>query len=475
LFKAVRQIRQREKQMSFENLPGRKFGVEIEFVGLNPQTVAELLTNAGIPCQHEGYNHTTRNRWKVVRDGSIEYRSDDCGELVSPPLVGREGIDQVRKVLRLIAAGGATVNRSCGLHVHVDANDLSVSQIHNIVARYSTFQAEINRFMPASRRNSRWAKPVDSYLLSYISNYSNRSGGERLLRSNSVNYDRYYAVNIAAYGRHGTVEFRQHSASVNSGKVARWIAFCLFFVNASIENQPVLSVPTTAVAQRPGTARRGRGANYAARRALVELLQNPPGTGFARGATLRQLSEASGYASTTLASSIFGQLRGMGRLRGRGAFDRYSFTVTNAPALQAWLGYSTTGADISSATADSTASQTVTAVAPVPATPSPRAAALLARREQTVQDLETYRIRLGNVGTVLSTMDCECGSCVALLRSNITTLNRRLDEIDRDLAVIPAAAPQAIPVPSVPDTLFRSMPSELQSYYQERAMDLDPR
>lgn len=309
----------------FANVPARRFGVEVEFVGVSCEAAARAISAAGFPCQFEDYNHNTRSTWKVVRDGSLEYHNGNCGELVSPPLSGEAGIEQVRAVLRALVSAGATVNRSCGLHVHVDAGDLSVPQIASIMRRYQTHQTEINRFMPASRRDSRWAKRISNELINSVLGYASPAN----LRRNAGYIDRYHAVNVAAYARHGTIEFRQHSASVNNNKVAHWIAFCLHFVATSVAGVTG-ATPVVAAA----ASGRGRRPNYSARRVIVGLLAR------SEGATLMQLAEATGYSANTIQSSILSQLRAFGRVRLTRWSGVYRFTpaMQDDPRLEAWLG-----------------------------------------------------------------------------------------------------------------------------------------
>lgn len=337
----------------FANVPNRRFGVEVEFVGVAPDVAARAITAAGFSCQYESYNHDTRNTWKIVRDGSIEYHNGNCGELVSPPLCGEAGIEQVRSVLRALVSAGATVNRSCGLHVHVDAGDLTVPQIANVMRRYQTHQNEINRFMPASRRDSRWAKCITNELIASVSNY----GTPGVLRRNAGYIDRYYAVNVAAYARHGTIEFRQHSASVNNNKVAHWIAFCLGFVAASVTNVPGIATPI------PAPTGRGRRPNYSARRMIVDMLSAE------RGATLGQLAAATGYTENTIQASILSQLRGFGRVhlaRWNGVY-RFTPSAANTAALTAWLGNATIPAATPAPVVPAVASQPDTLFLGIPA------------------------------------------------------------------------------------------------------------
>jgi hypothetical protein len=45
--------------------------------------------------------------------------------------------------------------------------------------------------------------------------------------------ERYYKLNLCAFIRHGTVEFRQHAGTVDYRKMNHWIAFCVQFVEDS--------------------------------------------------------------------------------------------------------------------------------------------------------------------------------------------------------------------------------------------------
>jgi hypothetical protein len=47
---------------------------------------------------------------------------------------------------------------------------------------------------------------------------------------------RYHKLNLCAYLRHGTIEFRHHAGTVNPVKIVNWIAFCLNFVETSISS-----------------------------------------------------------------------------------------------------------------------------------------------------------------------------------------------------------------------------------------------
>lgn len=72
----------------------RKFGIELELVGITREQAGRALSQVGIEVHDEGYNHTTRSYWKMVSDSSVR----GGFELVSPVLRGEDGIHEARKV-----------------------------------------------------------------------------------------------------------------------------------------------------------------------------------------------------------------------------------------------------------------------------------------------------------------------------------------------------------------------------------------
>ena len=216
--------------MNLPTLTNRQFGVEIEFIGVNPQVVADAINNAGIEAAFEGYHHSTRPYWKIVTDASLSQGGHSAGEVVSPILKGETGARQLEKVLDAIdTVEGIRVDRSCGVHVHLDVNDLTVAQIQNTYSRYSDYESQIDLIMPMSRRgnSSRWCASVKSQKSTVIR--KTRKSKSQLANTTG----RYYKVNLQSLTRYGTMEFRQHSGTLNFTKVINWVSFLMAFVDTS--------------------------------------------------------------------------------------------------------------------------------------------------------------------------------------------------------------------------------------------------
>ena len=216
--------------MNLPTLTNRQFGVEIEFIGVNPQVVADAINNAGIEAAFEGYHHSTRPYWKIVTDASLSQGGHSAGEVVSPILKGETGARQLEKVLDAIdTVDGIRVDRSCGVHVHLDVNDLTVAQIQNTYSRYSDYESQIDLIMPMSRRgnSSRWCASVKSQK----STVTRKTRKSKSQLANTTG--RYYKVNLQSLTRYGTMEFRQHSGTLNFTKVINWVSFLMAFVDTS--------------------------------------------------------------------------------------------------------------------------------------------------------------------------------------------------------------------------------------------------
>jgi len=154
----------------------------------------------------------------------------------------------VRKVCAALQAMGCTVNSCCGLHVHVDGNDLSVEHIKTIFHRYTKFENMIDLMVPANRRGENvYYTKGGTNVINSVENCQTLTALQRVLP------DRYFKVNLLALQRHGTIEFRQHSGSINPDTILNWVEFLTSFVEASKQL-------TSAAPARPA-ARRGRPAS----------------------------------------------------------------------------------------------------------------------------------------------------------------------------------------------------------------------
>lgn len=212
------------QQAVFRVLPfTRKFGVEIEAFFKSSRGIDKLknlLQQQGVAIGN-GDRSAQMGVWKVTSDSSIRANGGRAFELVSPILEGQAGLEELAKVCQALKECGARINKSCGLHIHFDAEGFDVQTWKNLLINYAKIEDAIDAFMPTSRRanNNTYCQSMKGHEASLQS----ATTVERVI--SLMGSSRYKKVNVHSYARHKTVEFRQHSGSVEFEKIKNWILF----------------------------------------------------------------------------------------------------------------------------------------------------------------------------------------------------------------------------------------------------------
>lgn len=211
----------------------RKFGIEIEAGGVEADHLVNRLLAAGITVYNRrgAYGYSQRQGgWQVTYDSTI--RLQHGFELISPPLCGDEGLAEVEKVCKVLAECGATVNESCGMHVHVDGADLNLEQMKNLFRLFTKFEPCFDELVSPSRRasGSDFARTVRGALGTTLPAAFERINEMRRVDDFSSYVSRYSKLNPHALLRHGTVEIRMHNGTICAKKILPWIALCVGMV-----------------------------------------------------------------------------------------------------------------------------------------------------------------------------------------------------------------------------------------------------
>ena len=211
----------------------RTLGVEIECVVADSYDLATNMRRVNIEADVEGYNHRTRDYWKVITDSSLSpsRRGGRSVEVVSPILNIREGgWDELKLVMRAIRETDGYVNRSCGLHVHWGARDFTGQQIRNLLSFYTKFEQVLDSLVSPSRRSHNSycnSMDVDSNQTGAIHwidelDRTGRRNSEDVASSYSYRFGRFKKVNLESLERYGTIEFRHHQGTLSYTKARRW-------------------------------------------------------------------------------------------------------------------------------------------------------------------------------------------------------------------------------------------------------------
>lgn len=150
-------------------------------------------------------------------------QADDCAEFVSPILVSMHS-NGLEKLLGEISK--QPQNSTAGVHVHVEANDLTAAQVATLVFGYDLIEPLIESSYQRDVRT--YCKRRDAeQVLSLVK----KAKAGNLTHSEVRRGDRYVTVNTNALSAHGTVEFRAMGPVYDYNYLIRWAMFCREMVN----------------------------------------------------------------------------------------------------------------------------------------------------------------------------------------------------------------------------------------------------
>lgn len=161
----------------------------------------------------------------VGTDGSVDAGRNETGSEFRV-CVKRDEIRAVLPgIMQAIKGLGATVNKSCGLHIHMDQrHHKDRNEVAAVFQRLVRSLGLLYTVVPLSRRRNTYCKR------NRYADFDRARNGER-----------YKAVNASAYHRHGTIEVRLFGGTLEETKIINWIET----LYAIAEGETVLRCPKT--------------------------------------------------------------------------------------------------------------------------------------------------------------------------------------------------------------------------------------
>lgn len=236
----------------------RALGLEVELA------ICQNMTDTMPRKDH--FNYT------FVHDGSVV---PSGLELVTPPMLGDNFISDVKWLAQQFAYYKCAVNKTCGLHVHVDAGGMKYSQLRSVLLGWSHIQDQVFKYLCAPWRSTdsrvvafcrpnlipsdsalytaseasgiklalimylyqREKATLKSYLdMGYTQseyrsyNEKFKSQLEEITRHKYQNTARRSALNLHSWMMRGTVEFRLKESTIDEQELLNWPQWCGWFV-----------------------------------------------------------------------------------------------------------------------------------------------------------------------------------------------------------------------------------------------------
>jgi hypothetical protein len=187
-------------------------GLELEFCSpMGRDKLASMLLDANLT-----------DDVTLKSDGSVRPHTDDHAYEICIIAEQSNVKNIVDKVVDVLGKAESYVNKTCGFHVHLDMRNRDKYKAFN---NLMSVQGLLYRMNPKSRKDNRFCKPTRG------KDFDKNSSGSR-----------YKGVNVASIHKHGTIEVRIHSGTINSIKIINWVNLLLSVIDAPKIDSIVRSV-----------------------------------------------------------------------------------------------------------------------------------------------------------------------------------------------------------------------------------------
>jgi Putative amidoligase enzyme len=222
----------REQYLPARNAPqihlATSFGIELEFFGYNDAN-RKVINRATLAAE-------------IIQKGDSTIKPDDNSEgkeFASPIIKTPEQLNTYLRLVDKLKAEGCKVNQTCALHIHagmdfkvadfkdaagkpalpshITDEQLQVAIIKNIIIAYAQ-----TPLIPNMRNNDPNAKNADPTLLASLRAAKTLQDITKALDISNPRGHKFHAVGYRP--GFGTLEFRQHQGTMDSGEIGNWVS-----------------------------------------------------------------------------------------------------------------------------------------------------------------------------------------------------------------------------------------------------------
>ena len=181
---------------------------------------------AGVELEYnECANFAPLEKWAHAWDASI-HSDGSCGwEGVTAPAAGNYLIRQIGELFTALNFAGATFDRQCGVHVHVDARDFDWTDMLRLCKVYAHVEPALFIMAGQYRMSSQWCRPVGARMKAALAVPAGHRRGEllRQLFACSDDFKGYTRERATEYHNKGRVR-KKHAARYAALNIMPWLA-----------------------------------------------------------------------------------------------------------------------------------------------------------------------------------------------------------------------------------------------------------
>lgn len=240
--------------------PGRNFSHSLKWVNTKAGKIikskrifsSEIEALTSYRDWAERLAGTTPREVGLSTDGSLHGKGYGF-ELQTPRLAGESGEELIYRVTTAVHNIGATVNETCGMHIHLDGDGIIYpdrraypSSLIQLWKAYIVYENVLISFLPFSRRRNDYCRPLsEAFQLIEIDTLHSLIDAEKLwykeraysnirrAKGHHYHTSRYFGVNLNSLFSQGHLEIRTHSGTTNPRKILEWANLHALIVDAA--------------------------------------------------------------------------------------------------------------------------------------------------------------------------------------------------------------------------------------------------
>lgn len=263
--------------MDFRTL---SFGLELEFTGNTRSSACRVIAeHFGVRTEHIGGSYDAYAAtdpqggvWKIVKDSSIKTTKKSGSSIIAAsdlyacelvtPILYYQDIENLQEIVRKLRKSGALVNSSCGIHIHIGADDFDSKHLRFLCNIFYSKAGLIYSALNVDEQRMRYCKKYTEQFIKTLNNKKPDSladfadiwyecnGNSYDSRSSHYNSSRYHGINLHNLlgGRQKTIEFRCFNSTLHAGEIRSFIQLCILIANQALNAQKAsykITVPTT--------------------------------------------------------------------------------------------------------------------------------------------------------------------------------------------------------------------------------------
>ena len=216
------------------NISKIRFAMELEVEFPNSKNSQKLIDR-----------HRVLEGWEIDTDGSLENGAEYRPKRSNHLYWNEESLIQIKEILALIKVHRGKINKTCGLHLHINTKNFTDKQILTIIKEFiikqkyivKRFEVHADRLESTCRLLPR--ENLNKLTERQINNYRKQTQTWSYDGYNGLMDEKYNALNIThlRQGDYGTLEFRLFDGTLSYKKLKSQIEWTLNFIKDCLERE----------------------------------------------------------------------------------------------------------------------------------------------------------------------------------------------------------------------------------------------